>query len=55
MGDGQDGARLELTGNHLLDQSVVLGVDVGGGLVDQDDFALLEEGSTDAQQLALTH
>jgi hypothetical protein len=37
-----------------LDELVVFLVDVGSGFVDQDDLALLEEGSTDAEKLFLT-
>jgi hypothetical protein len=34
-----------------LDELVVFLVDVGGGFVDQDDLALLEECPTDAEKL----
>jgi hypothetical protein len=36
-----------------LDELVIFLVDVGGGFVDKDDLALLEEGSTDAEKLFL--
>ena len=55
MRDGQDCAILELGRDHLLDQLVVLDVDVGSGLVDQDDLAVLQEGPADAQKLFLPH
>ena len=53
MGDGQDRALFELFCDDPLDECVVLDVDVGGGLVDEDHPAVLEEGPADAEQLLL--
>ena len=53
VGDGQDRALFELFCDDPLDECVVLDVDVGGGLVDEDHPAVLEEGPADAEQLLL--
>ena len=51
MRNRQDRAFLELGRDDVLDELIVFLVDVGGGFVNQDDLALLEEGSTDAEKL----
>jgi len=53
MGDCQDCTILEFLPDDFLDESVVLDVDVGGGLVNQDDLAVLQEGSANTQELLL--
>ena len=53
VGDGQHRALFELLGDDPLDEGVVPDVDVGGGLVDEDHPAVLEEGPADAEQLLL--
>lgn len=58
--DGIDAVRyrddcgvLKLTFQHLLQQSLGLGVDVGSGLVDEDNLAPLENSACNAYELAL--
>jgi hypothetical protein len=51
MGNSQHRAFLELLGYHLLNESVVFDVDVGGRFVDEHHLAVLEEGTANAQKL----
>ena len=53
MGNSQHCALLELLCYHLLNQSVVLHIDVSSRLVDQHNLTVLQEGSTDAEELLL--
>jgi hypothetical protein len=53
--NGQDCAFLEFGRYDFLNQLIVFLVDVGSGFIDQDDLALLEESSTDAQELFLAN
>jgi hypothetical protein len=39
--------------DHSLNDGVILHVDIGSCLIDKDNFALLEECPTNAQQLFL--
>jgi hypothetical protein len=51
MGDGKDCALFEFVRNNFLNNSIVLDIDVGSGLIHQDYFTMLEKGSADTQQL----
>ena len=53
MGDDQGRATLHQLGQRLLDQELALGVEVGGGLVQDQDGRILQEGARDREALAL--
>ncbi|KAJ8575187.1 hypothetical protein ON010_g4027 [Phytophthora cinnamomi] len=53
--DDQHGLVCERLADGGLDEAVGGRVHVGGGLVQHDDFAVLEQRAADAEQLALTH
>ena len=55
VGDGEDGAVEEPLTDGLLDQSVSLGVDVGRGLVQDEDPVLSEHRPGQTHQLPLAH
>jgi len=55
MSNRQDCAFFELGRNDFLNQLVVLLVNVGSGLIHEDDFTVLEESSANAQKLFLTN
>ena len=54
MGDGYGGARLHQTFQGILHQSLALGVECRGGLVENQDGRVLQDGTGDAYSLALT-
>lgn len=51
VGNSEHSAALELFPNDFLDQSVVVHIDVSSRLVHKHNFAVLEEGSADTQEL----
>mmetsp|Transcript_9688 Transcript_9688/g.24848 ORF Transcript_9688/g.24848 Transcript_9688/m.24848 type:complete len:296 (-) Transcript_9688:710-1597(-) len=53
VGDGEDGARVELRADGRLDQVVGGEVDGGGGLVHEDEARALEQHAREAEQLHL--
>ena len=53
MRDDQHGAVVHQALERLLDQPLALGVERRGGLVEQQDRRVLEQGPRDGQPLAL--
>ncbi len=51
----QNSAFFEFGRDDLLNELVVFLVDVGSSFIDQDNLALLEESSTNTQELFLTN
>lgn len=49
MGDGEYRAVFEFGFDDFLYELIVFEVDVGGGFIDDDNFAVFEEGSADAE------
>ena len=53
VGDDKRGAAVEQSGQALLDQPFALGVEVTGGLVEDEDARVGQDGPGDGQPLAL--
>jgi hypothetical protein len=53
MGDDEDRAPLHQLRQRLLDQELALRVEIGRGLVQDEDGRILEEGAGDGQALPL--
>lgn len=53
MSDDHDGAILETRPQLLLDQVVSFHVDVGGGLVEDEDLGLSQNSACEADELLL--
>ena len=53
MGDDEARAALQRGGQRLLHERLVLGVEVAGGLVEDDDGRVLQEHAGDGQALLL--
>ena len=53
MGDDEDRAPLHQLGQRLLDQELALRVEIGRGLVQDEDGRILQEGAGDGQALPL--
>lgn len=55
VGNQDDSAALEARSEPRLDQIVCLEVDVGCGLIEDQNLSLLEDGSCHANQLLLSN
>jgi len=53
VGHHDDGLALERSSHHVLDQGIGVLVDVGGGLIHDEDLRPLEHGSGQAEKLPL--
>lgn len=51
MCDGQQCFVLEFLRNHLLDELIMEDIDVGSGLINENNFAVFEEGPADTKKL----
>lgn len=54
MGDHQNSLLLEFLGNHILNQEVILGIDIGCGFIYQYNLSLLKHSPANANELLLT-
>ena len=54
MGNCQNCTLFELLCDDLLDEGVIFNIDIGSGLINEDHFAVLEEGPADAKKLFLS-
>ena len=55
MGDGDDRLAARQHGDGLLDEVLVLRVDARGGLVENDDGRVFENGAGDGDAVSYTH
>jgi hypothetical protein len=54
MSDHQHGSVLELLADHMQDLLLSLNIDVGSGLIKENNLVGADDGSSQAEELSLT-
>ena len=55
MSNGQHCTLIKFVGDNFLNEFIMLDIDVGGGLVYEDNLAILQESPADAEELFFSH